>query len=184
MAFAARGFGTAMVIPCKNEVADFASLVAEARGLWRAEDLKDPGKGAISKEWGAVAVLFRRGLKTGPLAQAWTKFFIKNRVPPEGKDRIDPNGVLRISWPKTTDGEEVDCDVLLATANSADTPRAKTVAQAWLDNGSEHYFFNNVAAGIRTPADGHIWDHLAEKKKWSEQYPDAVRILRAEARRR
>jgi hypothetical protein len=177
MGFAARGFGTAMVVPCKQPITNFASLEQEAKALWAAE----APSGIISLHWGSVAVLFGRGLKKSTMAKDWTAFFQKSHVQPSGKNPITREGCLKIPWPKNARGRPVDFDILLATSNVVHNPSAKQVAQAWVVHGNEEYFFRTVAAGISTPLDNRIWGHLVGQKAWGRRYPTAVKILKRAA---
>ena len=177
MAFAGRGFGVAVAVPCRRRVDDFASLLEEARELWKAEDTNAGDTGTISRTWGAVGVLFRRGLKQSEIAKAWAEHCKKHMVKPTGRTFISDDGVLEISWPKTTAGEPVDFDFLLATGNGVHNPKAAMVAEAWLEHGGEEYFFNNVAAGIQTPLDAAIWQRLSGKR-WPKKYRAALNVLR------
>lgn len=177
MAFARRGFGVAVAVPCQRRVDDFASLLEEACELWKAEDANAGDTGTISKRWGAVGILFRRGLKQSDIAKAWAEHCTKHLVEPTGRTFISEEGALEISWPKTTAGEPVDFDLLFATGNVVHSPTASAVAKAWLEHGEEAYFFNNVAAGIYTPLDAAIWRRLSGKR-WPKKYRTAVNILR------
>jgi hypothetical protein len=177
MGFASHGFGVAVAVPCRHRLDDFASLLEEARELWKAEDSMAGDTGIISKNWGAVGILFRRGLKQSNVAKAWADYSNKNLAEPVGRTFVSDEGALEISWPKTTGGEPVNFDVLFATGNAVHNPRAPTVAKAWLAHGGEEYFFNNVAAGIQTPLDGAIWQHLSSRP-WRRKYRRAIDALR------
>jgi hypothetical protein len=184
MGFAARGHGTALVVPCKSPITNLAALVKEAQDLWGAETNSDPRPGVIATGWGSVAVLFRRGLKQSALARNWAGFFEKNRVNPDGENPISREGYLKIPWPKNATGRPVKFDVLLATSNVIHNPSIKRVATAWLAHGHEDYFFENVAAGIRTPLDRQIWRYMARAKSWREDYPVATQALKSTAAKR
>ena len=177
MAFACRGFGVAVAVPCRRLIRNFGALLEEAQQLWKAEDSNAHDSGAISKNWGAVGVLFRRGLKRGEIANAWAKYCEKHMVEPSGRTFISDKGALEISWPKTTAGEPVDFDLLFGTGNVAHNPIAFTVAKAWMEHGEEEYFFKNVAAGIHTPLDTAIWQCLSGKR-WPKKYHRAIDALR------
>lgn len=177
MAFACRGFGVAVAVPCQHFVGDFAGLLEEARELWKAEDANAGETGTISKNWGAVGILFRRGLKQSDIAKAWTEHCKKHLVEPTGRTFISDEGALEMSWPKTTAGKPVDFDLLLATGNVVHSPTVSAVAKAWLEHGEEEYFFNNVATGIQTPLDAAIWRRLSGKR-WPEKYRAAIGVLR------
>ena len=79
-----------------------------------------------------------------------------------------------------------DVDVLLATATDPVRPRvsAQTVADAWLNEGGEEYFFRNVEHHIRTPDDPAIWARFVDRRAaflTKAEYALAVETLRAEA---
>jgi hypothetical protein len=103
---------------------------------------------------------------------------------------VNRDGMLLIAWPLTDHGEEVDLDVILATATMAETQRSSPaeIADAWLrqSGGHERYFFENVHHGIRTPDDALIWQRIEEgRPTWlsDPRYAEAIAMLRDEAAR-
>ena len=61
----------------------------------------------------------------------------------------------------------MDVDLILATATKPSTkrpPSAIEIADAWIGVGHEHYFFENVRNGIRTPDDEAIWTRMQEEQ--------------------
>ncbi len=177
-----RPSGKAVVVPCANPVHDGKALIAEAEALWQAEDL-GADSGSISARWGGcVGVLFRDESASSNLLEAWSEHFRAKKV--ISISPVDSNGKLNIRWPTTVQGKQVDVDVILATTNKGEQSSAKLVADAWLCNGCEDYFFQNVRCGIRTPDDGTIWKRIEEHRPgWlsNTKYEEAIAILRQEA---
>jgi hypothetical protein len=90
---------------------------------------------------------------------------------------------LRIPWP--AGAIPIGVEVLLATATDPVRPRvsAQTMADAWIKEGGEEYFFRNVEHDIRTTDDLAIWAKFAERQAAylrKPEYASAVEKLRAE----
>lgn len=180
------GDGTALLVPCKKSVDTIDDLLAEARALWKAE-APTAAKNAISakSEWGCVGAMFRNG--DAPLKKCWSDHYHAEKL--HAVAPTNDKGLLDITWPQTSDDDDANFDIILATTNQADAPPpcAKMIAKAWTDQcGHENYFFNNVRDGIRTADDLSIWKAIEtaspcflEKKK--AQYADATKTLCGEA---
>lgn len=175
--------GRAVLVPCRTTQTGVSALFAEAEALWQAEQL-GASAGSISASWGCVGVRFRDEPPPTDWASAWAdRFRAKGAspVPP-----VNDDGLLGIPWPSVVAEGAIDCDVILATATRAETtpPSPEEVADAWIDQGHERYFFENVRHGIRTPDDARIWQRIEEHKpSWlsEDAYAEAIGILRAES---
>lgn len=175
--------GHGVLVPCKSPLPTADALICEVEELWQAEST-NANKGDISAGWGCVGILFRPQGTPSTWRQEWGDYFCKkkaNVVPP-----ISSDGLLGIPWPvKVSDGNEVDVDVILATATRADSklPSTDDIADAWISqsNSHERYFFENVRCGIQTPDDKYIWRRIEERKPvWmnKREYAKAVSLLR------
>lgn len=176
--------GKAVLVPFREPIVDWNSLVGEANHLWKAER---PGAlpSEIGSGWGCVGALFSPKTQPTELQAGWASHFRKKRLTPIPP--VDKNGVIDIPWPTCT---PIYIDVILATATKADAPcpSAEAVADAWVtqDEGYEHYFFENVLHGIRTPDDLVIWERFAEcRPDWlsNSEHKKAMAILQREAAR-
>ena len=196
MTIGAKGaLGTAVVVPCKP-IATFYDLLTEACALWKAEqpncaDAKKIGSKVGSAEaWGCVGVLFRDAVRTLPevtaLSSEWKRHWAAH-----GGDRVLPlneHGQLAIDLPKTVLGQEIDFDIILATATRdrrAEDISAEDVADRWVDRAHEYYFLNNVEQGIRTAEDVKIWEQIKRRSPPWLSYPKyarAIEVLEALAR--
>ena len=84
------------------------------------------------------------------------------------EDVLSQNGFLKIPWPKTVDGSDLNFDVLLATVtcptfNNGCYPSAKNVAATANRSGKgRDYFCKNRKHGIETFQDAEIEDCLAK----------------------
>jgi hypothetical protein len=155
--------GTALLVPCLIE-GDSTALQIEAEALWGAEDNTGAKRSCISTTWGSVGALFRAGTSASDIA-SWSDYF--RACGAETIGAIDHNGLLTIPWPERVDGQVLDCDVLLATGNAEKELAApEDVAAAWIAEGHEEYFFENVGAGIRTPDDERIWRKMVGELAW------------------
>ena len=170
--------GQAIVVPCAQDVITGQDLVKEAVCLWTAEttDGDNPHNLISAKEWGCVTLL-KNPNRSIPddLHDCWTK-----RVCEESKYRkkiisaygeevvVNRRGFLKIPWPKTVDGSDLNFDALLATVtcpkpDKGRYPSAQAVADAAnkSDKGRE-YFCKNRKHGIETFQDAEIKGHLAK----------------------
>lgn len=178
--------GRGVLVPCKSPMSNTDALICEAEALWQAEST-NAKKGDISVNWGCVGALFRPQGTLGDWRQEWRDYFRGKQ--PSVVSPVSKDGLLCIPWPvKVSNGNEVDVDVILATATKAECkiPTPEQVADAWIDknNGHESYFFENVRCCIRTPDDGSIWRRIKERKpSWmkKDKYSKAVGILEEEA---
>jgi len=171
--------GRAALVPCKAPVIRLEDLLMETQAIWTAE-CPTAKTGSVGTSWGCVGVAFRDG-KTSALAAAWRSWFRKSGTAPIAP--VDAEGILEIEWP--ADATPSGVEIILATATFPVRPRvsAKTIADAWINEGGEEYFFQNIAHGIRTRDDLAIWARMVE---WhatcltKREYAPAVEKLQAE----
>ena len=170
--------GQAIVVPCAQDVITGQDLVKEAVCLWNVEarDSKNQNNCITSKKWGCVTLLKNPNRTIcDDLHDSWTK-----RVCEESKYRkkiisaygeevvVNRRGFLKIPWPKTVDGSDLNFDALLATVtcpkpDKGRYPSAQAVAATAnrSDKGRE-YFCKNRKHGIETFQDDEIKGHLAK----------------------
>jgi hypothetical protein len=181
MTFDGKGeMGRAVLVPCKAKVTGLKDLIAEAQSLWEAES-SAARLGRIGANWGCVGVASRGG-QPKDLAADWMKWFHENKtrpVPP-----VDEAGVLRIPWPQ--EAQDSDIDLMLATSTRPEPqrPTPQQIADAWIAQGGEDYFFSNVRNDIRTPGDLTIWSRFVEKQApclKKPEYTRAISVLRSES---
>jgi len=161
--------GQGVLVPCIRNIYCIGDLVDEAEALWRAERRKPAGEG-ISAEWGCVGALFHAEQLQAELIEAWISHFRLSATPIAP---VDQEGILHIPWPRVADGTPADADIILATATraEADRPTTSQIADAWIDQdrGEEHYFFQNVLHGIRTPDDFEIGTRISGRApRWMD----------------
>ena len=171
--------GQAIIVRCKQDIAKGEDLVKEAECLWTAETTDgDNPHNLISATWGCVALLKNpdRSL-SDDLLDCWTNHVSKENESDNRKkiisaycneDVLSQNGFLKIPWPKTVDGSDLNFDVLLATVtcpkpDKGRYPSAQAVADAAnkSDKGRE-YFCENRKHRIETFQDTEIKRFLAE----------------------
>lgn len=156
MTFGGQGdTGRAVLVPCRAAIRELASVVAEAKALWAAEfSSAEPDKIGARRGWGCVGAAFRQDVAQG-LANEWKIWFRDSRTQPVAP--VDLEGILQVPWPR--EAEDSDVGVLLATSTKAERqrPTPQRIAEAWMLNGGEDYFFRNVENDIRTPDDLEIW---------------------------
>lgn len=162
--------GSALVLPCKKPVTDLTSLVEEAHSLWAAERNKESD--SISADWGSVAILPRE--PSHAILNEWANYLegidYTFKFPHSANEDniVSESGLLRLPWPHTSDGKELDgFDLLLATANEPTTrkqeypigqhvyPTAEQIA-AEFNQRNWIYFDSNVENGIWTFEDEQI----------------------------
>lgn len=178
--------GQAVLVPCRFDIKDVASLVAEAEALWQAEQASAAAN-SIGVSWGCVGILFRNEEVWVDLLTAWTQHFRASKVSPIPP--VDCDGKLHIPWPVTSDSAApVGVDIILATATqpAQHQPTVSNIADSWIyqTDGYERYFIENIRHGIRTPEDVHIWKRIEKKSPcWLnfQDYSEVVTLLRAEA---
>ena len=172
--------GQAIVVPCAQDVITGQDLVKEAVCLWNAEarDSKNQNNCITSKNWGCVTLLKNpdRSL-SDDLLDCWTNHVSKENESDNRKkiisaycneDVLSQNGFLKIPWPKTVDGSDLNFDALLATVtcptyNNGCYPSAKNVAATANRSGKGRtYFCKNRKHGIETFQDAEIEDWLAK----------------------
>jgi hypothetical protein len=181
--------GTAVLLPCKENISSFKDLQKAAINLWKAEALREVGN-SIASTWGSVGVLFRDEQKYDRLLAEWQEFY-KTAGKPFEKEKnlltaLKDDGRLSIAWPKYANGSLVDLDIILATVTKpeAQVPTAATIADAWIEKcGYQEYFFNNVLHGIRTADDLVIWERIEKMKPdWLShpKYEKAIEQLRSD----
>ena len=126
MTFAPEAFpGTALVVPCQAGVVEPGQLKAEAEALWAAEKNTTRVEDEISESWGCVGALFRNLEQSHDLVSAWSRYFKASQATPITP--VNADGLLQLRWPERVDGQALDFDVLLATANQptgSPTPEA------------------------------------------------------------
>lgn len=175
------GLGKAKILPCANAVASIEDLESEARLLWAAERKCSRPDNTIASNWGCVALLRNpNGNVDDELLDDWAKH-VANESDYQSVARkiergglINGSGMLQISWPGTVDGDPMNLDLLLATANEPTLeghppayPSAQTVALAWKraveerpDDKPDEYFWRNRESGITTFQDDEIEKEL------------------------
>lgn len=182
--------GQAKAIRCRGPITSIQDLVIEAQRLWDAESKNRQAGVRLSPEasgenWGCVALLVNPNSDVPQnLLDAWS-----DRVATEPNYAdfghaaqeeavIGNNGLLRIPWPKLSNGKrQLPLDLLLATPTNPHLegdppsyPTPATIAQAW-NEAPQHfdYFTNNLSNEIRTCQDRAIMKYL------STQLRDAAR---------
>ena len=168
---AANKMGQARVVPCLTSVKTLAELVGEATAMWTAEKNGDNEYNEISAKWGCVALLPHpeHGLESlipPDLLKGWANRIATEHANYENRISVDRSGRLLIDWPKQVKGEELNLDLLLATANFPDgkAPTEKEIAKAYWEDDLSHvdYFIKNRKSGITTPSDNTILMELAK----------------------
>ncbi|MDD9999372.1 MAG: hypothetical protein OXQ89_16665 [Rhodospirillaceae bacterium] len=167
-------FGNAIVLPFRKKITRIDQLVREARHLWGAERKRKPSE-TVSSGWGCIGLLPNsRGRISAKIVADWKERVAGEESYPVLKSEdgeepaVDASGILRIRWPKTTGGSELDFDALLATATDpciedGQYATVRQIANAWMKPpGKDHvsYFVNNRANGITTAQDDEIADLL------------------------
>jgi hypothetical protein len=161
---------------------DLPALSSEAEALWGAESNSMAKAKCISASWGCVGALFRKDAPPADIA-AWSEYF--RGCGGTALAAVDTNGLLTLPWPQRVDGHPLDFDVLLGTANVETAPvPPEDVARAWIVQGNEDYFFENVRAGIRTPDDEKIWRCMVVELDWlkrlGSRFSPTIEALRNE----
>ena len=118
-------FGRAIVVPCCRTVRSASDLVDEAEHLWAAER-KKKRSACISAAWGCVALLENPDHPmSGKLRDGWTERVSRETCygqlmnSANGEEVVvDKDGFLKIPWPESVDGSDLEVDVLLATATN------------------------------------------------------------------
>lgn len=167
--------GEAIFVPCKRRVQKFEHLAKEAEILWAAERKSDTSNGSISVDWGCVALTWNptRNIPHD-LLEDWASLVSQKQDYGQLKHADDEeavvadSGLLKIFWPKCTDGKPLEADALLATATDPTLingryPSTKEIADAWrTDLGRDyvHYFWKNREHGIFTFQDVEIEGYL------------------------
>ncbi len=115
--------GRAKLIPCSHTILSAADLIAEAEWLWKAEQ-PDAKPHRIAAKWGCVAPLCNPARNIPDhLLKGWEE--LVRREPNYGQvsqtkeegDLVEPNGLLRIEWPRLVDrNAPADLDLLIVTA--------------------------------------------------------------------
>lgn len=163
--------GQALVVPCFKKVRTLSDLVEEATHLWTAELNGDNKSQAISANWGCVALLphpdrERKGQIPEHLLKGWATRVSRERARYVSRASVDESGRLRIDWPRESNGNALDLDLLLATANFPESklPTESDIANAYWKNDLTHldYFIKNRKSGIKTMDDAKILLELAK----------------------
>lgn len=173
-------FGDAIVLPYRKNITRIDHLIREARHLWGAERKCEPSE-SISSRWGCIALLpnlcrpmpetiVDGWAKTVSTEEIYGDLQSEDHEPPA----VDESGILRIGWPQTPGGSNIDFDALLATATDPSISKdgryatVRQIADAWMKPpGKEHvsYFVNNRANGIATAQDEEIADLLKATRR-------------------
>ena len=168
-------FGDAIVLPFRKNITLIDHLIREARHLWGAERKCKPSE-SISGSWGCIALLpnpcrpIPETIVDGWAKRVSTEKIYRNLQYEDGeKAAVDASGFLRIGWPQTPGGSNIDFDALIATATDPSIDEegryatVRQIADAWMKPpGNDHvgYFVNNRANGITTAQDEEIADLL------------------------
>lgn len=171
--------GRGIVIPCKKQVKSANDLITEAECLWTAERKEKESNGCISAKWGCICLIVNPNSHIpDSLLEKW-----KERVNKEsnygcltyakGEEKIVSDcGLLEIPWPDPLNGEQLNLDMLLATAtdptliNDKRYPDAEEIVYAWnIDKKNNvQYFWKNIENGITTFQDKEIEKLLRDCK--------------------
>ncbi len=177
--------GQAVLVPCATLIEGVEGLSREAEALWQAEQ-RSATEGCIGSSWGCVGVLVRDENLFNDMS-VWRNYF-HQKMQGLSISPVDEDGRLHIPWPVTTAlNTPVDLDIILAVATVANGNfDFCEIADAWINQneGHEHYFFENVRHGIRTPEDIHIWQRIQQKAPpWlgKSEFTDVVKMLESEA---
>jgi hypothetical protein len=164
--------GSAKVVPCRQQINDFADLQEEALNLWRAES-KEPDSKVISASWGCVALLLRNNQNQDYFSK-WSELTSKNpsrykiATAKNEAPLLSPEGIMQMAWPTKISGDALtEVDALLAVVNRPTlTPSGKyatpdDIAKAWLTHKDrDRYFYQNRAHGIKTFEDESILEEF------------------------
>jgi hypothetical protein len=170
--------GTARIVSCRKQIASIDDLKAEAAELWAAEDDGGQANGNIAAGWGCVGLIANPKSDCAEIVEGWVDFVGSgkyDKAPAVLDNVIDrEKGLLKIPWPRLTDGREpAPLDLLLATTT---VPTLLTVppcayaspeviAEAWGQDTDDRveYFRKNRQNDITTFQDREILDHLQRK---------------------
>ena len=158
--------GWALAVPCRGVIHTFDDLVDEAKALWAAER-NSSSPGPLAASWGAVGILANpRRAALDLLMADWSTMVadadeIYKKFPHDDDEAaaVTPDGRLAIPWPTTENGDPLNADFVLATANEPTTPyaTAETIADACRTNPkAREYFDKTWRVGIRTAFDDEI----------------------------
>ncbi len=173
--------GEALSVPCINTVHSSADLIDEAMHMWSAEMNGDNKSMQISANWGCSALLLNPECRAedkiaNAVIAGWAARVEEERINYENCRSVDKNGLLLIDWPIRADGQPLELDLLLATANRPDTilPSEKDVAQSFFEDDLRNvsYILRNHRSGIRTAYDTGIFAHIEELKAENIKHSD------------
>jgi len=159
--------GWALAVPCRAAIYTFADLVDEAKALWAAEQPELSSPGPLAASWGAVGISANPSRTALDLLMAkWSttvageNAIYKSFPRGDGEDAaVTPDGRLAIPWPTTENGNPLDVDFVLATANKPEPkyPDPKTIADACQTSPkARRYFDETRRVGIETAFDEEI----------------------------
>jgi hypothetical protein len=185
--------GIGLLVPCRAEIGSGDDLILEARKLWNAERNSNGSDGVTASTWGAIGLLANPNrIIPDEILALWKRHALRERShlkidlnAAEGL-AIRADGMLDIRWPLPDDDElAVGFDMVLATVTvptiTKNYPTAVKIANKWIHEGYEEYFFNNVECGIRTFQDEAIWKRISQMKpEWRSAYSIAIEKLRRE----
>jgi hypothetical protein len=172
----ARDSGRAVLVPCRAPVGGLDDLVAEAQALWAAE-FAGAALGSIGTGWGCVGARCRGA--AAELAPQWADWFRGHATPVAA---VDAAGVLGVPWPQEAEGSDVEIMLATSTRPERRRPTPQQMADAWIAEGGEDYFFRNVEHGIRTPDDQAIWRAMQARQAAclaKAEWARAIAILRS-----
>ncbi len=170
------GTGVALAVPFKKTIESTASLISEARELWRAESKSSTTYGTdVSATWGSVGLLLNPACADiDDLLPAWETAVSESpdygALPIADSEQPildDRTGLALFPWPRLADStESLPLDALLFTPTHATIeygryPSPDVVAEAWRSNPERaEYFWNNLKWGIETSKDSEIRTEL------------------------
>ena len=169
-ALEASKFGKAIILPCRTPAARIEDLIGEAKHLWAAED-NSSNSDSTSASWGCVALLSNPSYRIPDnILTRWIAHASLAKLQSASYEQaaVDECGLLRIPWPDSADGSELDFDVLLATATNPTIrdgryPSVQRIADAWVEASDKKYFVKNREHRITTFQDQQIENRLKQR---------------------
>jgi len=169
--------GKAFFVPFKtNNVKDLDSFNKELTTLAIAEGMKGKLVAGEKIIWSAVTILINSknndALKIESIKKWWINRFANEKVYDleafkigEEDSAVKENGILNISWPKTTQSGDQDIfddfDFIIATATvPTNYPNYNDLLKSILNDKDRKYFVNNNKNQIQTFQDEKILEKL------------------------
>lgn len=169
------GVGQARVLSAAP-ITSAEGLVEQAVALWTAEKNGNNSNDSISANWGCVVLCTNPGSSVPEsLVEEWSDRVEKEIANYRGfttaeneRNLVTESGRLDIPWPMQANGEQLEFDLVLATANypfqpgePRPYPTTQQIADAWIAKPEfSNYFVSNREHGILTFQDGEIADRL------------------------